>query len=105
MQRPLIALLLAVLLAVAAGIIWFAWSAHDFGSGCGERLPGYPRGPTLGAAILFGAVSAAAVAALRAWQKGSAIQVVGFAALTAVLVAIAVVAAWLELAISRNCFE
>jgi hypothetical protein len=105
MRRSATAVLLAVLLAVASGVIWFAWSVHEFGSTCGLERRGHPTGMSAVVALLLVSLPATIVARLRAWQRGSWHGATGFAVITAVLAVLAMGVAFFAFAASRHCFE
>ena len=105
MRQSASAIGLIVFLALASGVIWFAWSARDFGDSCGFRLPGYPSGPTTTGEVLLISLPAVIVAVVQALQTRSWRRVLGWGVLAAVLSAAAVGVAVLIWIVSRRCGE
>ena len=96
---------MAACLALASGVAWFAWSAHDFGHSCGVRLPGYPGGPTRTGEVLLIAVPGLLVATVRGLQTRTWLGAIGFGIVASVLAAASVAVAVLLWVASRHCGE
>lgn len=105
MRRSTTGFWLALALPVMSGVIWFAWSAHDFGSSCGFRLAGYPSGPTTTGDILLISMPGLIAAAVQAVQTQSWRRALGYGILAALLSAVALAVAVLFWIASRHCTE
>lgn len=103
MGKPTLSL--AFYMALVSGVAWFAWSAHDFGSSCGIRLPGYPSGPTTTGDILLIAIPAILVTAVHLMRTRSWLGALGYGVGAAVLAGSAVMIAVFLWVASRHCGE
>jgi hypothetical protein len=92
---------LAFLLPLMSGVAWYAWSAHDFASSCGFRLPGHPSGPTTAGEIILIAAPGILVAAVQWVRTGSWLRTIGYGVLVAVLAGSAVAIAVFEWVANR----
>jgi hypothetical protein len=95
----------AVVLAVAAGIVWFLWSNAALGDSCGYHgLSGAPSFPAKTALALLVGLPAALTALRATAERCTKRRVAGFTAVAALLAGAAVAVGELVFAISRHCF-
>jgi hypothetical protein len=105
MRRYFTAPWLAAVLAVAAGLIGFAWQVHDLGQSCGYAEGGpQPNFPTKIALIVLIAVPVVVTASRALGERRSVGAVVRLAVLAAILAGVGFAAAQLAFFLSRHCY-